>query len=235
MTENTDKILSIDIGGTNVKASVLNMQGELLVEYNKLPTPQPATPEKIVETIRALTKDFPAYDKIAVGFPGYVKENVVYTAPNLASDMWKKIDLAALLTTDLGKPARVVNDADMQGLGVVSGQGLEMMITLGTGFGTAFLKDGILLPHLELAHHPITKNKTYDQYIGEKARLKDGDEKWNKKMQRVLEVIKTVFNYDRLYLGGGNAKRITFKLDENITVVTNKEAIDGGVKLWKNG
>jgi polyphosphate glucokinase len=233
MTDTINSILAIDIGGTSVKTTVLDVEGKQLVEYQKLPTPKPANPENILKTIRQLVANFPPYDRISVGFPGYVKNDVVYTAPNLDAESWKKIAFADQLTQALGKPAKVINDADMQGLGIVSGKGLELMITLGTGFGTAFLNDGKLLPHLELAHHPITKTKTYDEYIGDKALIKEGDEKWNERMKRVLDVLKTVFNYDRLYIGGGNAKKIKFSLDSNITIVTNKEAIDGGVKLWK--
>lgn len=234
MTESTEKILAIDIGGTNVKTSILNMNGEMLVDYKKLPTPNSADPDGIVRTIETLIKDFPDFDKISVGFPGYVKEGIVYTAPNLGAGKWNKINFATMLSDRLGKPAQVINDADMQGVGVVSGKGLELMITLGTGFGTALLNNGLLLPHLELAHHPITKRKTYDEYIGDKALINIGGERWNKRMERVLDVLKTVFNYDRLYIGGGNAKKLTIKLDENIKIVTNRDAIDGGVKLWKN-
>ena len=121
----------------------------------------------------------------------------------------------------------------MQGLGVVSEQGLEMVITLGTGFGTALLLDGHLLPHLELAHHPITRNKTYDDYIGDKALKKTGVKKWNKRMKNVLDILKTVFNYDRLYIGGGNSGKLNFKLDENIKIITNKDGIKGGARLWQ--
>lgn len=233
MTENISSVLAIDIGGTNVKATVLDMQGKQLVEYQKLPTPKPATPDNVLDTIQQLVAGFPSYDRIAVGFPGYVKNDIVYTAPNLDTESWKETPLAKILSEKLGKPAKVINDADMQGLGIVSGKGLELMITLGTGFGTAFLEDGKLLPHLELAHHPITKTKTYDEYIGDKALIKEGEEKWNERMKKVLDVLKTVFNYDRLYIGGGNAKKLKFPLEKNITIVTNKEAIDGGVKLWK--
>jgi polyphosphate glucokinase len=132
----------------------------------------------------------------------------------------------------LGKPAKVVNDADMQGLGVVSGDGLELVITLGTGFGSALLLDGSLLPHLEMAHHPLTKNATYDQYIGDKALDKLGDKKWNKRLQRIIKVLKTVFNYDILYIGGGNSRKIDFKLDKNIKIITNEDGIKGGARLW---
>ncbi|ANI89475.1 chromosome partitioning protein ParA [Arachidicoccus ginsenosidimutans] len=231
-TQKISKILSIDIGGTHIKTSVLSKNGKLLSEYKKLPTPQPATPEAVVETIKTLTKGL-EFDVISAGFPGYIKNGVAITAPNLGTEYWNNISLADLLTKTFSKPARVVNDADMQGLGLVSGKGFEMVVTLGTGFGTAFLKDGELLPHLELAHHPIKGKKDYDAFIGEKALKKLGKKKWNKNLQFILSVLKTVFNYDTLYLGGGNAEKINFKLDDNIKVVTNIEGIDGGAKLWK--
>lgn len=142
------------------------------------------------------------------------------------------MDLRKKLQDALGKPAKVVNDADMQGLGVVSGKGFEMVITLGTGFGTALLMDENLLPHLELAHHPFTKNKTYDEYVGEKALEKKGKAKWNKRMKKVLQVLKTVFNYDQLYISGGNADKLNFELDKNIKINTNEEGIKGGARLW---
>ena len=133
-----------------------------------------------------------------------------------------------------GKPAQVVNDADLQGLGVVSGKDFEILVTLGTGFGTAFLKNGILFPHIELAHHPVVKNKDYDQYIGDKELKSIGVEKWNKRMKEVIQILKTVFNYDRLYIGGGNARFLEFKLEDNIKIVTNEDGNKGGTKLWEN-
>jgi polyphosphate glucokinase len=228
-----DKILTLDIGGTTIKATVLDQAGKLLQDYKKVQTPDPATPEKVMEAIQQLIIDFPAYDRVSVGFPGYVSKGIVFTAPNLGTDVWKGFNLKKYIGDALHKPVRLINDADMQGLGVVSGEGLEMMITLGTGFGTALLQDGHLLPHLELAHHWVTKNKTYDDYIGERAFKKIGEEKWNKRMKRVLDMLKVVFNYDRLYIGGGNSSKLTFKLDENIKIVTNKEGIKGGARLWQ--
>lgn len=226
------KILSIDIGGSNIKATILNSKGELQIEYKRVPTPEPATPVSVINTIKNLVKEFPQYDKISAGFPGYVKQGTIITAPNLGTESWKNVNLAKKLQDELGKPVRVVNDADMQGLGVVSGKGFEMVVTLGTGFGTALLQDGHLLPHLELAHHPITKNNTYDNYIGEDAYEKEGKEKWNKRMEKVLKVLKTVFNYDVLYIGGGNAKNLNFPLDGNIKIISNKDGIKGGARLW---
>jgi polyphosphate glucokinase len=227
------RVLSIDIGGSHIKATILNKKGELKMEYDKIATPAPANPENVIKAINTLVKDFPSYDKISVGFPGYVKDGVVKTAPNLGTDYWADVDLSKKLEKALGKPTKVVNDADMQGLGVVAGKGLEMVVTLGTGFGTALLMDGNLLPHFELAHLPIKEDITYDKYIGEKALEKEGKEKWNKRMKKVFQILKTVFNYDTLYIGGGNSDELTFKLDKNMKIVTNADGIKGGARLWR--
>jgi len=227
------KILTLDIGGTTIKATVLDRTGNLLQDYKKMPTPKNATPQTVLETIQNLVTGFQDYDKISVGFPGYVKKGIVYTAANLGTAAWKNVDLNKLISDTFHKPVRVVNDADMQGLGVASGVGFEIVITLGTGFGTALLLDGHLLPHIELAHHAITKKKTYDDYIGDRALKNSGKEKWNERMKRVLEMLKVVFNYDRLYIGGGNSDKLMFKLDENIKIITNKDGIKGGARLWQ--
>jgi polyphosphate glucokinase len=232
-TTSFQNILSIDIGGSHVKATILNKDGALTMDYQRVETPKPASPEKILQTIQSLTTNFPVFDCISVGFPGYVRDGVVITAPNLDTSLWHNVDLRKLLSDTFGKPTKVVNDADMQGLGVVNGKGFEIVVTLGTGFGTALLMDGYLLPHLEIAHHPITKNKDYDQYIGEKVMLEIGDKKWNKRVKKVIGILQTVFNYDHLYIGGGNAKKINFDLDSNITIVSNKDGIKGGARLWR--
>ena len=224
--------LSIDIGGSHIKATVLNRKGDTIKEYEKVQTPDPATPENLLSSIKALIKDFPQFDCISAGFPGYVKEGVVYTAPNLGTELWENVNLKELLKNELGKEAIVVNDADMQGMGVVDGKGFEMVITLGTGFGTSFFKNGILLPHLELAHHPITKSNTYDSYLGDRALDHIDVERWNKRLKKVLNILKTVFNYDSLYIGGGNSRKIDFELDKNIKIISNRDGIKGGPRLW---
>jgi polyphosphate glucokinase len=225
------KVLSIDIGGSHIKATILNKEGQLQMEYDKIETPQPSTPANLIEATKKLIKDFPPYDCISAGFPGYVKNGVVKTAPNLGNEAWKDFDLASAFGKELAAPAKVVNDADMQGLGVIAGKGFEMVITLGTGFGTAFFLDGHLLPHLEISHLPIKKGD-YDDYIGDVALKEQGKEKWNIRMEKVFEILKTVFNYDTLYIGGGNGKKLTFKLDANMKLVTNEDGIKGGARLW---
>ena len=232
-SHSTMQVLSIDIGGSHIKSTIVNEEGKLMMDYQSIETPNPATFSAVISAIESLVKSFPAFNKVSVGFPGYVKEGIVFTAPNLDQKTWAQVNLSEQLNTLLGKPARVINDADMLALGVVRGKGLEMLITLGTGFGTALLKDGTLLPHLEFSHHPIGKYKSYDAYIGAVAFQSVGIKKWNKRLEKIISILKSVFNYDTLYIGGGNANNINFKLDKNIKVVTNKDGIDGGAKLWQ--
>lgn len=229
------KVLSIDIGGSHIKATVLDENGAMLVSYSKLETPQPANPENVVATIKKLAEPINDFNRISVGFPGYVRDSIVKTAPNLDNDAWANYKFGERLTKEFGVPAAVVNDADMQGLGVVSGKGLELVITLGTGFGTALLLDGKLLPHLEVGQSPITRHNSYDAYIGDKAFEAEGKKKWNERMEKVLKVLKTLFNYDTLYIGGGNARELDIKLDKNIKLVTNRDGIKGGARLWADG
>lgn len=227
-----EKILSIDIGGSRIKGTILDINGNMLMDYQRISTPKFSGPDNVMEGVLELSRNFKNFSKVAVGFPGYVRSGVVYTAPNLGTNKWRKIHLSEALSTRLKKPVRVVNDADLQGLGVALGKGLEMVVTLGTGFGTALLLDGTLLPHLEIGQHPFTRRKTYDQYIGNLALEDIGAEKWNKRLDKVISVLKTVFNYDHLFISGGNAKKITIDLDKNITLVSNIDGIRGGAKLW---
>ena len=233
MIPETYKILAIDIGGSHIKGTVIDQDGNYLQKYQKKITPSPATPEKVIETIKEIAALFPEFDRVAAGFPGYVKEGVIKTAPKLGMDLWKDYPLAKKLQDVLAKPTLVINDADYQGLALANGNGLEMIITLGTGFGSALVMNGILYPHLEMSQHPFTKKKNYNDYIGQDALDKLGKKKWNKHLKKILQILKTVFNYDHLYISGGNSENINFPLDENITVCGNKDGIKGGAILWK--
>jgi polyphosphate glucokinase len=226
-----EKILTIDIGGSHIKAVVLDSAGAMISDYKRVPTPVPATPVSVLSTIKRIVTEL-TFDKVSVGFPGYVKNGVVYTAPNLGTESWSHYNLEQAISEGLQKPVKVVNDADLQGLGLATGKGLELVITLGTGFGTAMINNGQLLPHLELAHHPITKKKTYDEYIGQKAMDKIGRKKWNKRMKRVLGILKTVTQYDSLFISGGNADKLDFKPGSNTRIDSNRDGIKGGAKLW---
>jgi polyphosphate glucokinase len=227
------RTLAIDVGGTGLKASVVDDKGELLTERVRVDTPVGAAPQEIVAVLNRLVTPLGPYDRVSVGFPGVVRDGRVLTAANLGNDGWRRFDLAGALAAALGKPVRVANDADVQGLAVIAGKGVEMVITLGTGFGTGLYLNGKLGPHLELAHHPFRNGETYDQQLGNVARKKVGLERWNRRVKKALTNIRTLTTFDHLYIGGGNAKRIDFALDPDITIVSNEAGLIGGVALWR--
>lgn len=228
------RILAIDVGGTGLKAAVIDRRGELVGKRRlRVPTPHPCPPALLVRTLVELVKPFKSYDAIAIGFPGVVRGPRVITAPHLGTEIYHGFALATRLSDRLGKPARLVNDADMQGFAVVAGKGLEFVVTLGTGFGTALFRDGELMPHLEIAHMPAHGGKTFDDYLGEHVRKKLGKKKWNRRVERMLPLLHTLLNYDRLYIGGGNAKHIDFALPRGTRIVPNIAGIKGGAGLWR--
>jgi polyphosphate glucokinase len=224
--------LAIDIGGTHIKASVLDPTGKMLAPEVEEVTPHPTTPRALLGTVARLTDQLPPFERISAGFPGYVKRNIVHTAPNLGTEFWRDFNLAQALTARFGKPARVLNDADVQGLGVIAGKGFECVLTLGTGIGSSFFYNGRLLPHLELGQHPIRSGVTYDRYIGDAVRRGRGRKKWNDRLKKALAVVATFVNYDTLYLGGGNSRRIDFKLPPHVKLASNVNGIIGGIHLW---
>jgi len=228
------RTLAIDVGGSHLKAAVVDEAGHLLAEPVRVETPVGRPPRVIVQTLAKLVGSLGPFDRVSVGFPGVVRNGRVLTAPNLGNDGWAGFDLAAALTKALGKPVRVANDADVQGLAVIAGRGVEMIMTLGTGFGTGLYVDGRLAPHLELAHHPFRKGETYDAQLGNAARKRIGNRKWNRRVRKAIENLRSLTSFDRLYLGGGNAKKIDFVPDPDVTIVGNEAGIEGGIGLWRS-
>ena len=227
------KTLAIDIGGTGLKASVLGEDGEMLTERVRIDTPPQCPPEQMVETLAKLVADLPAYDRVSVGFPGVVRRGKIITAHNLGEEAWKGFNLDLALTKKLGKPVRVLNDADIQGLGAITGQGVEMVITLGTGLGSALAEDGRLSCHLELAHHPFRKGQTYEEQLGNAALKEVGKAEWNKRVAKAIATLRKLTTFDHLYIGGGNSKAIKFTLPSDVSVVSNELGMRGGIWLWK--
>jgi polyphosphate glucokinase len=228
------RILAIDIGGSGLKAALLNIDGEMMTERVRIPTPHPTTPDVLLDSLLKLVEPLGrSFDYVSVGFPGVVRHGKIVTAPNLGTEELKGFDLRYVLEKQLGSPVRVLNDADMQGFGAIEGKGVEMVITLGTGFGTALFVDGTLGPHIELSHHPFRKGETYDQQLGDKAMKKTGKKKWNRRVEEAIENLRVLTNFDRLYIGGGNAQKITFELPANVKVVSNDYGVRGGAWLWR--
>jgi polyphosphate glucokinase len=225
------RTLAVDIGGTGIKAELLDERGRPLTERARIPTPKKATPHQVIAIIRKLAKAQGEFDRVSVGFPGVTKNGVIYTAPNLGKG-WNNFALEKKLRRALKRPVRVANDADIQGLGSISGRGIELVITLGTGIGSVIFINGTRL-HMELAHHPFHKGKTYEDELGHRMLLKKGKKWWNKRLREAIEDLKSAFNYDQLLLGGGNTKYILFEPPEDVKIVSNEEGLLGGIKLWQ--
>jgi len=228
------RTLAVDIGGTGIKLAALDDQGRIVGQPVRVPTPpKPVAPDELIRIVGSAAAALRPFARVSVGFPGMVRGGKVFTAPNLGTELWAGFDLQAALAKSLDKPVRVMNDADVQGYGAIRGKGVEMVLTLGTGAGTAIFTDGNAIPHLELAHHPLHGNKTYDEYIGNMALVLKGKKKWNKRVARTIAVLRTVVNFDHLYIGGGNAKKLEFELPDDVTVVPNSDGLIGGIRLWQ--
>ncbi len=225
------KTLCIDIGGTGLKLIVLDSKGEPLNERARIATPRPATPDAVLAALAPLIDAAPAFDRVSVGFPGVVKDHVVKTAPNL-DEGWAGFALGAALQKKTNKPVRVLNDAGVQGYGVIAGRGTEIILTLGTGMGCAIFVNGIYVPNVELAHHPFKHGRSYEEHIGKKALEKVGKRRWNARVREVLDVLLPIFNPDVVYLGGGNAKKLKGELPELVKVTDNVAGLLGGIALW---
>jgi polyphosphate glucokinase len=225
------RTLAIDIGGTGLKALVLDEKGAALTDRARVETPRPATPKAVLGALAALIEPLGDFHRVSVGFPGVVVDGVTKTAPNLHAE-WAGFNLAGAIGKQTGKPVRVLNDAGVQGYGVIEGRGLEMVLTLGTGLGCALFIDGRYVPNLELAHHPFRKGKTYEEYLGAKALEKVGKKRWNKRLARALAQIDPIWNPHKIYLGGGNAKHVSIKLPSHVTCTENIAGLLGGIKLW---
>jgi polyphosphate glucokinase len=228
------KTLAIDIGGSGLKMLVLDAAGDPVTKRTRKQTPKIPVPQAVLDVLNSMIPQHGEFDRVSAGFPGVVADGEIRTAANLHDD-WLGFNLATALAESTGKPTRVANDADVQGLGSVAGKGIELVITLGTGMGSALFLNGRLVPNLELPHHPLYKGKTYEECVGEEARKKLGAKKWNSRVELAIETLRKAFNYRMLYIGGGNAKRLKFKLPPDVQLVANVTGLLGGIALWRDG
>jgi polyphosphate glucokinase len=224
--------LAIDIGGSGLKAMLLDASATPLSERQRLATPDVPSPKAVFAGLETLRGLLPGFDRVSVGFPGVIKHGTTFTAANLHPG-WVGFPLQLELEKLWKKPVRVANDAAVQGYGAIKGHGVEMIITLGTGMGGSLFTDGRLCPGLELGHHPWKKH-TYEDYLGRRGLDKYGKKPWNKFLEEAIAQTAHTFNWDHLYLGGGNTKRIEFKLPKNVDIVSNETGLLGGVALWKD-
>jgi polyphosphate glucokinase len=227
------RTLTIDIGGTGIKMIVIDDKGRPLSERLRELTPVPRTPANVLRVIRRMLARQGPFERVSVGFPGVVVRGVVKTAPNLGTEAWRDVDLQARIAKMTGRPTRVLNDADLQGYGVIEGRGVELVLTLGTGLGTGLYVDGRLVPNLELGHHPFRKGKTYEEFVSDAELKQVGKRRWRARVADMLEQLAPIFNYDHLHLGGGNARHLK-ALPPNAHVFENVDGMTGGIRLWND-
>jgi polyphosphate glucokinase len=241
--------LAIDCGGGGIKASVLDEAGTMRAHPVRVPTPYPLPPTLFVQTLSDLAGKLPTADRATVGMPGMIRHGVVVATPHYVTRngprtkvdpdlvaQWAGFDARTALKDAFGLPTLVLNDAEVHGAGVVAGTGLELVITLGTGLGLALFDGGILAPHLEFSQAPVRWGMSYDTYIGEHERRRLGDAFWSRRIRAIVDGLRPVFLWDRLYIGGGNARRIRpeqlTKMGDDVVVVPNTAGIIGGVRAW---
>lgn len=238
------RTLSIDVGGTGLKAAILDPTGQMVTERAKIETPYPCPPPLLVESLVGLTQPLGDFQRVSVGFPGLVRDGRVIEVPSLSRRVyggpaddelvgqWHGFNLAHALADAYSVPVKVANDADVQGCAVVKGEGFEFVMTLGTGVGTAVFNDGRLLPHMELSHAPFKKT-TFDLALGNANRQKVGNKKWTKTVVQAIKAFEDFLYFDRLYIGGGNAKRlVNVPLGPKAEIVSNTAGILGGIRIW---
>ncbi len=237
--------LCIDIGGTGLKAALVALDGSMVSERVKIKTPYPCPPDRLIERLLDLTREFGEFERVSVAFPGLVRAGVVGNVPSLSratydgeadaqlTAAWHGFRLQDALGTAFGKPLRVANDADVQGSAVVDGVGFEFVMTLGTGVGTAIFQDGVLIPHLELSHALFRTDMDFDAAIGNAARKRIGNTRWRERVLRAIGVFDDFLFFDTCHIGGGNAARLAdLELPANCRIVSNTAGLLGGVRLW---
>ena len=238
--------LGIDIGGTGLKAALVDAKGTMIGERVKIATPYPCPPPLLIASLRDLTSPLTGYGRVSVGFPGLVRGGVVLEVPAFSRReyggppdpdlvrQWQGYPLADALARAFQLPTTVVNDADMQGAAVVTGDGVEFVMTLGTGVGTALFDNGRLLPHFDLSHGPFRKGMTFDIALGEAHRQRIGTKHWRPQVREAIECFHDMLFFDHIYVGGGNAKRLgPDDVGPKGTIVPNTAGILGGVRIWQ--
>jgi polyphosphate glucokinase len=241
--------LVADCGGGGIKSVILDAEGTFHSKPERSPLAYPFPPASLVTMIKEIISRAPAVDRLTLGMPGMIRHGVVVhtphyvtrTGPGAKPDLalltaWSGFDLRVELQTALGLPTLVLNDAELHGCGVVAGTGIELMLTLGTGLGSALFDGGRLAPHLEMSHAPARRWTTLDEFIGEHERLALGDPLWSRRVLKLLDLLQPVYWWDRCYVGGGNSRMISAsvlaKLPDAVVVVPNAAGLGGGVRAW---
>lgn len=208
------EILGIDIGGTGIKgAPVDTAKGALVAERVRLPTPSPSTPSAVAETVAEIARHFEWKGRCGCGFPGVVRAGIVHTAANVSKE-WIGVSADTLLKEATGCEVFMTNDADAAGIAEMrfgageSKTGVVLMLTLGTGIGSALFTDGTLVPNVELGHLEIDGHHA-EKWASAKVRDDEGLswKEWAARLDRYLDRVHTYFWPELIILGGGGSKK----------------------------
>ena len=215
------KILVIDVGGTNLKMLATAQKTPI-----KIPSGPTMTADKMVAIVKKSTKGWD-FDVIALGYPGPIINNHPLREPHNLGGGWMHFDFQKAF----GRPVRIMNDAAMQALGSYEG-GRMLFLGLGTGLGSAMISDGFLEP-MELAHLGYKKGKTYEDYLGLRGLERLGKKKWRRAVADVVEKLKSALAADYVVLGGGNIKKLK-EVPRGARLGNNDNAFKGGFRLWQS-
>ena len=241
--------LTVDCGGTGIKASVLDKGGKVLIDFPYLKTPYPLSPSKLISLIEDFVKADNRIKRVTVGLPGMIRGGKVIVIPHYVNasgprgvvdphlkKAWYGFDMQSMLKKKLKLPTLVLNDAVVHASAVITGKGLETVLTFGTGLGSAIFSDGVIAPHLEISHATIRYGKSIDSWIGEQARRRLGNQLWSRRVKSLIQELYPMIIWDKLYIGGGNAQRISKSalksFDYKVKIIPNSAGVTGGVKAW---
>lgn len=224
--------LCIDIGGSKTKLVRCDARAIPLDEQVRRDTPANCGPMATMDLITECAGELGDFDRVSAGYPGVIRDGICATAVNLSPE-WKGFPIARELEARLGKPARAANDADVQGLGCVRGSGTELVLTLGTGVGSALFREGVLIPNCEFGHLPWGNDSSFEHMLGKNALHELGWERWLERVPPALAVFRRCFNPDLILVGGGNARFLArIDLPGDVVTVPNESGLFGGVRLW---
>ncbi|HEX3859218.1 MAG TPA: ROK family protein [Pseudolabrys sp.] len=215
------RILAVDVGGTHVKVMLSTRS-----EKRKFKSGPKLTAKRMVAKVKDLTDDW-TYDVVSIGYPGPVANNRPLSEPRNLGTGWTGFNFSKAF----GRPVRLVNDAVMQALGSYAG-GRMLFLGLGTGVGSAMIIDGVIEP-MELAHLPYKKGKTFEQYLGEKARKRSGAKKWRVDVADAVKRLTAALEPGYVVIGGGNVEHLK-TLPAHARRGDNEKAFSGGFRLWKD-
>jgi len=208
------EILGIDIGGSGIKGAVINSEsGEFIEDRYRIPTPQPATPKAIAKKVAKIAQHFNWNGNIGCGFPAALPNGIVKNASNI-DESWISINVSELFSEETKCETFVLNDADAAGLAEmkfgagINFNGVVLIITIGTGLGTALFTKGKLLPNTEFGHI-LLNGKIAEHYASDAVRKNEGLswKKWAKRFNEYLLRMEVLLSPDLIILGGGASKK----------------------------